>query len=491
MEKGKIEIVGLGAGALEQLPLGIYRKLKKEAKLFLRTKEHPVVKELVQEGITFHSFDSIYEGHEDFSIVYQEISETLLNEAINQTIVYAVPGHPIVAEKTVQLLLEKGTARGITIEIIGGQSFIDPLLQAVRVDPIEGFQLLDGTSLHRDQLQIEQHIIIAQVYDTFVASEVKLTLMEKLPDDYELFVVTAAGTIEEEIRKTPLYMLDREMKLNNLTSIYVPPVGEADILLREFSSFREIVATLRGPGGCPWDQRQTHETLRKNLIEETYEVCEAIENDDLDGLAEELGDVLLQVVLHAQIGEEAGYFQIEDVIEGISAKMIRRHPHVFSDVTVENEEEVRKNWEQIKAQEREGIEKQAILAGVNRSAPHLLQALEIQKKAATVGFDWGEIGPALEKVIEEWEELKEEILKEGTVNNENIQKEFGDILFALVNVARFLKINPEEALFQTNVKFMNRFAYIEEEVEKRQQAFADFTLAQLDIFWEEAKKKGL
>ena len=274
--------------------------------------------------------------------MYEEICEFLLNEALAKEITYGVPGHPLVAERTVQLLLEHGPQRGIEIMIGGGQSFLDPLFQAMKIDPIEGFQLLDGTDLKRDEIQVAQHVIIGQVYDQFSASDVKLTLMEKLPYDYEVYIVTAAGSSEEVIKKVQLHELDHNMELNNLTSVYVPPVKDEAVHYKDFSKLRSIIAELRGPNGCPWDKKQTHESLKKYLIEEAYELIEAIDNEDTEHMTEELGDVLLQVMLHAQIGEDEGYFAIDDVIEGLSEKMVRRHPHVFGDVQAENEEDVLK-----------------------------------------------------------------------------------------------------------------------------------------------------
>lgn len=484
----KISIIGLGAGDLDQLPLGVYKRLKQEKNLFLRTKEHPVVAELEQEGLQFLSFDSIYEKHDQFADVYEEITETLLAEAKKGQVTYAVPGHPLIAERTVQLLLERGPERNTEIEIGGGQSFLDAMFQALAIDPIEGFQLLDGTELSKESLLLNSHTIIGQVYDSFVASEVKLSLMEKLPDEYEVYIVTAAGSKDEVIRKVPLYELDREMELSNLTSVYVPPVDEEQILYKDFSKLRGIISILRGPNGCPWDKKQTHQSLKKYLIEEAYELIEAIDNDDIDHMIEELGDVLLQVMLHAQIGEDEGYFTIDDVIEGVSAKMVRRHPHVFGDKTAENEEEVMKNWQEIKEQEKGGAVK-SMLEGAGKGLPNLLKAYELQKEAAKVGFDWETVAPILDKVKEEIEELSEEITQKG--QQEDIQLEYGDLLFALVNFARHYDINPEEALFKANQKFIRRFAYIEHRAAENGKAVESYSLEELDSFWNEAKKQGL
>ncbi|MBO0961780.1 nucleoside triphosphate pyrophosphohydrolase [Neobacillus sp. MM2021_6] len=491
MEK-RIEIVGLGAGDLEQLPVGVYKKLLHAGGgLFLRTKEHPVVADLEKEGLMYISFDTVYVKHEQFEAVYEEIAQTLLQKAKSEAIIYAVPGHPLVAERTVQLLLEYAPKEGVEVIIGGGQSFIDPLFSALKIDPIEGFQLLDGTSLLSSQLQIEQHIFISQVYDQFVASNVKLTLMEKLPDDYEIYIVTAAGSNQEVIEKVPLYELDRNVSINNLTTVYIPPVKEEQILLKNFSKLREIISVLRGPNGCPWDKEQTHESLKKYLIEETYEVIEAINDGDIDHLIEELGDVLLQVMLHAQIGEDDGYFSIDDIIEVLSAKMIRRHPHVFGTGKAESAEEVVQNWQEIKQQEKGGVEPTtSMLAGVSKVQPNLLRAYELQKLAAKVGFDWQEITPALAKVKEELDEFVAEL--DGTAEGLLLaKKEFGDLVFAFVNVARFLKIHPEEALFETNEKFIRRFQYVEESVKRSGRSFEEHTLEELDHYWDKAKGKGL
>ncbi|MDQ6595394.1 nucleoside triphosphate pyrophosphohydrolase [Bacillus salipaludis] len=485
----KIEILGLGAGDLEQLPLGVYKKLIQSEHVYLRTKEHPVVAELEKEGFQYISFDSIYEKHDQFEEVYQEITASLLSKAKTDPVVYAVPGHPLVAERAVQLLLEQGPEEGIEIVIGGGQSFIDALFQSLRIDPIDGFQLLDGTALSSGQLQMGQHMIISQVYDQFVASNVKLSLMECLPDEYEVYLVTAAGSSQEKIEKLPLYELDRNVGINNLTSVYVPPVQDEKILFKTFSKLRDIIAELRGPNGCPWDKEQTHESLKKYLIEESYEVIEAIDEEDFDHLIEELGDVLLQVLLHAQIGEDEGYFSIDDVIEGISAKMVRRHPHVFGNVKAENSKEVLQNWQEIKKQEK-GEQPDSILSGVSKSIPNLIRAYELQKKAAKVGFDWQDIAPAFEKVKEELQEFEDEL--NGKDKELKLAKrEFGDLLFAFVNVARFLDIHPEEALFETNEKFIRRFRFIEEKVKESGKSFEEFTLEELDLFWDEAKAKGL
>lgn len=483
---GKITVIGLGAGDLDQMPLGIYKRLTDAETVYVRTNDHPVLKELAKEHVAWQSFDEIYKKHNNFDDVYIEIWDTLRAEARDKEIVYAVPGHPLVAEKTVQLLLEKET-ESLRVEICGGQSFLDATFNALSIDPIEGFQLVDAGGLNPDELQLRHHIIICQVYDRLTASNVKLSLMEKLPDDYEVALVTAAGSIAEDIRYVPLYELDRVAETSNLTSVYVPPVSEKQLLYREFSSFRRVIKELRGPNGCPWDKKQTHQSLKQYMIEECYELLEAIDEEDDEHIVEELGDVMLQVLLHAQIGEDAGWFSIDDVIYGITEKMIRRHPHVFGDTKADDEAAVLENWEKIKKQEKPD-RKKLLLDYVPKTLPALSRAYQLQKIAAKAGFDWEDVGDIWDKVDEEVKEF----LKESDASLSDTRKmkeEFGDVLFALINVGRFYKIEPEEALAMTNHKFYNRFSYMEKRTNQSEKNLKDLTLEEMDQLWDEAKKK--
>ncbi|TXC85011.1 nucleoside triphosphate pyrophosphohydrolase [Metabacillus litoralis] len=481
----KITIVGLGAGDLNQLPFGVYQLLTKAEALYLRTKEHPVIEELTNE-LTFESFDSIYEQNDDFDSVYATIVNVLLEKAENDDIVYAVPGHPLVAEKTVQILLTEGRQKGFTISLEGGQSFLDATFQALEVDPIEGFQLVDALGLESAKLQLKGHVVITQVYDQMIASDVKLTLMEQLPDDYKVVIVTAAGSNAQILKEVELFELDRETTVNNLTSVYIPPVKDDTLLNHQFDAFRQVVAELRGPNGCPWDKEQTHSSLKKYLIEECYELLEAIEKDDIDHIIEELGDVLLQVVLHAQIGEDDGMFSMDDVIKGINEKMIRRHPHVFGETNVSDTEEVLVNWDEIKKAEKGTENEQSILDSVAKTLPALSKAYHLQKKAAKVGFDWPTIDGAWLKVKEEISELEEEFSKKG--DNPLLSKEYGDLLFALVNVGRHYKVEPEEALTSTITKFYDRFHYIEKKAKENKKELHNMSLEEMDTYWNEAKK---
>ncbi|MGN7313240.1 nucleoside triphosphate pyrophosphohydrolase [Alkalicoccobacillus gibsonii] len=480
----KIHIVGLGAGDLDQMPMGLYRHLKVARNLFVRTNDHPVLSELADENVAWTSFDEIYEKHDQFEAVYEEITETLLQEAKKEEITYAVPGHPFVAERTIQLLVKHAETEGIELQFLGGTSFLDSMYTALKIDPIEGSQILDGTHFKRDEFQLTQHLIIVQVYDAMIASDVKLTLMERLPDEYEVVVATAVGSKNESLLRVPLHDLDRVTTLNNLTAVYVPPVRDESLLREEFATLRQVIATLRGPNGCPWDKKQTHESLKPYLIEEAYEVLDAIDQQDDEHLVEELGDVLLQVMLHAQIGEDAGWFSIQDVVAAVTNKMIRRHPHVFGEGTAHTAEDVLTNWDAIKKAEK-GDAETSLLTDIPTALPGLMKAIALQKKAAKVGFDWGNVEPIWDKLDEELTEWKDEL---AGADKQKMEAELGDVLFTIANVARFYKLDAEQAIAQTNMKFKKRFEYIEERVKEQGKQVTELSLDELESIWQESKQ---
>jgi tetrapyrrole methylase family protein/MazG family protein len=253
-----------------------------------------------------------------------------------------------------------------------------------------------------------------------------------------------------------------------------------------FSQLVDLMAQLRGPAGCPWDREQTPESLKPSLIEECYEVIEALDDGSPDKVKEELGDLLFQIIFHARIAEEKGAFTIQDVIGMIVEKMIRRHPHVFGDEKVSTSGEVLANWEEIKKKEKAHQERTSILDGIPQGMPALLRAQGIQKRAARVGFDWNQLDEALPKLDEELLEFKESLRSKDAAA---IEEELGDIFFTLVNISRFLKINPEDALRKTISKFIHRFRYIEEHAAEEGRTMHDMTLDEMEKLWQEAKSK--
>ncbi len=492
--KGLIIITGLGSGDESQLTLGTLRLLQEADQLYLRTDKHPVVPYLRQQGISYTSFDFIYEAKATFADVYEEIVQRLLQEAAQRAdshIVYAVPGHPQVAEATVQLLRERAEQHGVALTVKGGESFLDQAFLRFGFDPLDGFQLVDATQLSTYRFEPLMHVLFAQVYDRMIASDVKLTLMEWYPDDYEVVVGHALGVSgEEHIVRVPLYELDRVAGYGNLSVIWVPKDEREELRGRSFHRLHEIVSILRSPQGCPWDREQTHASIRKNLIEETYEVLETIDDDDPAHMCEELGDLLLQIMLHSQMEEEAGTFTVYDVIAQLNEKLVRRHPHVFGDADAGDPDEALENWEAIKKKEKEqrGVDtkQQSVLSGIPRDLPGLMKALKLQKKAAKVGFDWDHTQDVWAKLEEELQELKEVLYDPGK-EAERLE-ELGDLLFVIVNVARFLKLDPEEAISLTNRKFVQRFSYIEQQLRLRGKTFDQTDLTEMEQLWQEAKQ---
>lgn len=287
------------------------------------------------------------------------------------------------------------------------------------------------------------------------------------------------------------YIMDQEASLGNTVQwLLIKPLqrsqSQSDGVATssfDLNPLVEVVAALRAPNGCPWDRLQTHSTLRRYLLEEVYEVLEAIDNHDMANLREELGDVLLQIVFHARLAEEQGLFTVQDVIDDISAKMIRRHPHVFNQANVEEIGTTQLNWEALKAQEP-GHRKKNLLAGVSKGLPALLGAQKLQEKAAKVGFDWDSEPPVWAKFEEEIAEFKEAV---ALGDYENAELEGGDVLFSLINLLRWYKIGGENALNRTNNKFRRRFSYVERCVKDSGRSWEEFSLDELDSFWDSAK----
>lgn len=482
-----IRIVGLGPGAFGQLPLENYQILKEAKDLYLRTAKHPIVERLGQEGIAYQSFDDLYDRAADFSEVYRQIAGQLKELSRQGIVTYAVPGHPLVAEDTVKLLLADPE---VATQIYPAMSCVDAVFAALALDPVDGITVLDALSLGVQDIDTRRGMLLLQSYSQHICSEVKLTLMECYPDDFQVCLVKAAGiTGQERVEWLPLYQLDRQPWVDHLTSIYIPPIREARAAAARvpLDPLVEIMETLRGKRGCPWDKHQTHHSLRRYAIEEAYEVVDAIEQEDMYKLCEELGDLLLQVVFHAQIAKENGYFDMSDVVRGIVDKMIRRHPHVFGEGQADTPDEVRVTWEEIKEMEKQEKtgEKPDSIIDVPLALPALMLAEKVQSQVSRVGFDWENPGGALAKIREELDELTEVV---ETGDKEGIKEELGDFLFAAVNVARLLRLSPEEVLKQSVNKFISRFRYIEEKAKRENVSLVELDIEAMENWWQESKK---
>lgn len=480
-----IKIIGLGPGAPEALTIGAVRALEEGKNIYFRTEKHPTVDYLRGKVKEFKTYDHYYEISENFDEVYDSIAKDIVNNyKTSDEIIYAVPGHPLVAEKSVFNLINLCDKEGIKYEIVPAVSFIDAMMDVLKIDPIEGLKVIDAFDINNQVLDKRIGTIITQVYNPLIASEVKLRLLDCYNDDTEIYFVRAAGIEgEESIRKIPIYELDMQEDIDYLTSIYIPKDMNNK---KDFNDLVEIIDKLRGEDGCPWDMEQTHESIKNQLLEEAYEVVDSINNDDIDGMIEELGDVLLHVVFHSSIGKDDGYFNINDVIESICNKMIYRHPHVFGDKDISNSDEVVDNWEELKREEKHFETITDEMNAVAKALPALIRAHKVQKKAANVGFDWDKVEEAALKVEEE---LKEVLDVYKSNNKEKIKGEVGDLIFACVNVARLLKVDEEEALNLTIKKFINRFSFIEQEAVRKGKNLTEMSLDEMDAIWNEAKNK--
>lgn len=520
---GTITVVGLGPGAVGNLSLETMGLLQSCEQVILRTAVHPTVAELERQQVKFTSCDDLYEKAASFEEVYSSVVERVLAAAQQGDVVYAVPGSPLVAEKTVVLLREAAKKQQIKLVIKPSMSFLDLAYVELGIDPIAGLQIIDAQDFAEIASAGQHPLMITQVYSQMVASDLKIALMDALPDEYEIYFLRNLGLPDEECRPIKLYELDRQPSIDHLTSAYIPPMeeenteaaaedvpgiisfgedeDEEDLVAEDEEGYAEdflpeagfddfdiqpladVMRTLREPGGCPWDREQTHKSIRSNMIEEVYEYLEAVDADDVDGMREELGDVLMQVVFHARMAQEAGRFDLQDVIDEVVDKLIRRHPHVFGDTHVEGSDDVLRNWEAIKKQEKQ--ERKHVLDGVSQGLPALLRAYKLQSKAAKVGFDWKDVAGVWAKVEEELGELRAAI---ASGDKAAAESELGDVLFAIVNYARHNQIEPEVALDGTNNRFATRFAHVEQRVKESGKEWQQFSLQELDKFWDEAKK---
>ena len=480
----KIYVVGLGPGSLDDLTLGAIKRINSGNKNFLRTEKHPSVEYLQENNIAWTSFDYLYEEGEEFKDVYNNIVEALIKEVkLGQDINYFVPGNPLVAEKTVEILL----TRQVEIEIINGMSFIDPLIMSVKRDPINGLKIVDGTVFDFSMIDINVDTIITQVYNKRIISEIKLILSEVYGDEYNIFLIDRAGIEgQEKVENIPIYSMDRIEEVGYLTSLYIPRIEKENKKIYDMNDLIHIMKDLRGEDGCPWDIKQTHKSLRACLIEEAYELVDAIDREDVDSIVEELGDVLLQVIFHAEIGFDEGDFSLIDVTTALSEKLIYRHPHVFLKEKVVNSQEVVYNWDRLKDLQR-GFETIDEKLNHIASLPSSLKSFKTQELAAKVGFDWDTVDGPLEKIKEEYEEVLE-VLKSSVVDFERLEEEIGDLFFAVVNLARLVKVDPELAMNRANNKFIERFKFMEAKSIEKNKELKDMTLDEMETLWDLAKK---
>lgn len=454
-----LTIVGLGPGPVELVAPGARAALQDlSSRIFVRTALHPAVPALLG-ARAFEALDALYDSAPSMSETLDGVTSTIASAAARGQVVLALPGDGVLGED----VLDRFRQAGLAFTLMPGVSVAPLVLVAAGMCPSAGVQAVDALALGgsgvdlRIELNPRWHAVVVGLYSQAVAGDVKLALQRVYPPDHPVVLVAHPGLHDQRVTSLALADVDRgRVELDHLTHLVLAPTDVA-IPTGSVHGLRAVVSRLRQPEvGCPWDLEQTHRSLEPYMIEEAYEAVEAIEEGSPAELAEELGDVLLQVALHAEVADQEGAFELNDVVREISTKLIHRHPHVFGEVQVAGSSDVVRNWDAIKAAEHPGEPRVAsALDGVARSLPALKQAALLAKRASKAGFDWPSREGALAKVREEIAELAD------AASREDRTEEIGDLLWIIAKVARDDKIDPEAALRAASRKFVLRFHEVE------------------------------
>ena len=478
-----ITIIGLGPGRRQFWTQAALTALNQAEEVYLRTARHPGVADIFT---PIHDFDEVFDQADDGEESYRQIAIKLVQLGQRaQGVFYAVPGHPLVDEPTTTPIRALAQSYHLPVAIIPGLSLVETAQALLGLDSSAQLQIVAAprvASLHHPPLAPDRPALITHLHQSQLAARVQQTLLNAYPSRLTATLVRPTAPEPDRLQPCALTDLPDQAYFDLDTILYLP----ADPANTSFTTFQETIAHLRAPEGCPWDRQQTHQSLRPFLLEETYEVLETLDANDPVGLAEELGDVLLQVVLHTQIATDTGEFKMGEVINHIHRKLWRRHPHVFGNVTVNNAEEVTTNWEAIKKAEKadkgQPVHAASALDGVPPALPALAQALTISRKAAQAGFEWPNIEGVLDKLIEEAGEIT------AASNPTDLEAEIGDLLFSAVNLARWRTIDAESALRATNVRFTRRFKKMEALAAAQDKNLSDIPTQEIELLWEAAKR---
>ncbi len=490
----RLSVVGLGPGPRDWITPAAEARLRTPgARVFLRTRHFPGLDSLLA-GLEWQSFDSVYDSASTLGDVHAAIASRLLSAG--DDVVLAVPGDGVLGEGLLSLLNDAKAEVDIDVEVFPGVPLgVGALACAglAAVDGAQGAQMVEATVLGGSGIELRVELnprwpaVVTGVYNPRVAGDLKLALQRVYPWEHPVTAVRHPGLADQSVVRLSLSDLDRVsgLEFDHLTHVVVPAVA-GYVPGGSMHGLRAIVARLRAPEiGCPWDLEQTHRSLIPYAIEEAYEVVDAIEADDPASLADELGDLLLQVVLHAEVADQSDEFEWNDVVRTLSEKLVRRHPHVFGSVSVSGASEVVRNWDQLKAAERKHQPPAAsVLDGVPTSLPQLKRAAELARRARKAGFDWPTREGTLAKVREELSEL----LSAQSVSEK--REEMGDLLYVLAKLASQEGVEPEEALRAANRKFTTRFAALEQIARERGwPSLQGRPVADLEDAWQEAKRR--
>ncbi len=472
----KITVISLGPGPREHLTLGALSALEKAEKVVLRTEKCDAAAYLREKGISFDTLDHLHEEADDFEELAENAPREVLKAAENAPVCYAVfdAGN----DETVRILMQH-TA---DIAILPGMPLSAPLLSQL---PQEKTEIQTAAALSVTGTQ--NPLLILELDSRMLAGECKLQLLSWYDADTEVYFFPPAAGAKRSFVKIPLCDMDRQKAYDHTAALLIPLQTLENKARYDFYDLVQVMGILRGENGCPWDKEQTHETLRKYLIEEAYETAAAIDDEDWLAVADELGDVLLQVVFQASIGAQYGTFELPDITTAICKKMIHRHRHIFGSDHCETAEDVVDNWEKIKKEERGFKTQSEVLQGVTRGLAPLMRAAKVQKKARDVGFDWDDPMEALQKVHEEADEVADAIREK---NASHLEEELGDLFFSCVNVSRLCGVEAETALQRATEKFVNRFTAMENAILRDGKCLKDLTLSEMDVYWN-GSKQGL
>lgn len=465
-------MVALGPGDKGYLTLAALEALEGADRVLLRTERHGALELLRARGVPFTALDTLYDSADDFDSLAEAAADEVLRIAAEGPVCYGVPD-PL-TDATVARLRDKGASLRIIAGVPSGDALRAHALEA-GLPYSESFACVTAMDMPLHRIDPRIPLLIIELNSRLLAGEVKLRLLDVYPP--ELPVLHDGGIV-------PLSSLDRGERYDHRSGVFIPAVELSQRERYTFADLLGVMRRLRDPvNGCPWDTKQTHDSLRQYLIEEAYEVVDAIQSGDMERIADELGDVLLQVVFHAQIGEEHGNFSIGDVTTAICRKMIQRHAHIWGDVTCRTPEEVILSWEAIKKKEK-GLAKAAdTMRDIPAHLPALMRAYKVQNKAKQVGFDWDSPIPALSKVLEEADEVRDALAAGGA----RLEEELGDLLFAAANVARLSGLQPELALARATEKFIRRFEAMERAIAAEGKALGGMPLAEMDAYWDFVK----
>lgn len=481
--KLNITVVSLGPGDAGLLTLQAADKLRGAKHLVLRTGRHRAVAWLEEQAITFTTLDDMYDQYDDFDRMHAAMAKKLWMLSEEQgALTYAVID--AATDESVRALHRSRPKEG-KLTILPGVSRADACLAALPEEQSGQVRILPAEDCMTAEHDPSMPLLITELWHPVLASQVKLWLTDVYDDEMTVMLYPSSAKMNRKPISIPLMDLDRQRTYDHTVSVYIPAAPLTSRKRYCFADLVRIMSILRGPGGCPWDREQTHETLRKYLIEEAYETVGAIDGGDPDEIADELGDVLLQIVFHADVAKAHQDFTISDVTTAICRKMIYRHAHIFGGDHCETAEDVSQNWERLKKAEKGLTTQASVLADVSQGLPALMRAAKVQKKAAQVGFDWDDAISALPKVSEEAAEVQAELEAQR-----DPAEELGDLLFSCVNVTRLCGLEPELVLKQATEKFIRRFTAMENAIISDGKPLEGLTLAEMDVYWNKVKQSA-